>query len=187
MLDDLDRLTELEHWPDEALVLEVQSGNIRAFEFIVQRYQTRLFWFIRRIVRDQAIAEEILQDTFLNLYRTIERVDTAQRFSTYLHAIAKHQAISALRRMKADVPLEIADGLVDYDPIEEKLTKRDEAAQVRRAIEQLEEKYRQVIRLFYFDYLSYEEIQKETGLPLNTVRTHLRRAKEILRKDLDHA
>ena len=100
---------EFEDWPDEALVLEVQSGNIRAFEYIVRRYHARLFAFLRRMIQDEATVEEVVQDAFLNLYRTIDRVDTSQRFSTYLHAIAKHQAISTWRKMKDAVPLDAAE------------------------------------------------------------------------------
>ncbi len=179
-------LTEFEDWPDEALVLEVQSGNIRAFEYIVRRYHARLFAFLRRMIQDEATVEEVVQDAFLNLYRTIDRVDTSQRFSTYLHAIAKHQAISTWRKMKDVVPLDAAEHIADDDPIEERLMKASDGEYVRRAISTLEEKYRHVLQLYYFDTLNYEEIQRVMHLPLNTVRTHLRRAKELLRRELDH-
>ena len=180
------RLTDFEDWPDEALVLEVQSGDIRAFEYLVHRYHRRLFFFLRRLIRDEAIVEEVVQDAFFNLYRTIERVDPTKRFSTYLHAIAKHQAISTLRKMKLALPIETAEDITDDDPIEERLSKQHESVEIQQLIDELEEKYRSVIKLYYFDTLSYEEIQEKTGLPINTVRTHLRRAKELLRQRLSY-
>ena len=157
---------------DEILVREVQEGNILAFEEIVRRYQKRLIWFVTRIVHDQARAEEICQDAFFKTYQVIDRVDPSKKFSTFLFEIAKNKAIDEIRKTKREVPLQdIA--------VEEKLV--DETG-IREAVEKLPKAYRQPVKLYYFSDLSYQEISRKLGMPINTVRTHLRRAKERLKQ-----
>ena len=157
---------------DEILVREVQEGNILAFEEIVRRYQKRLIWFVTRIVHDQARAEEICQDAFFKTYQVIDRVDPSKKFSTFLFEIAKNKAIDEIRKTKREVPLQdIA--------VEEKLV--DETG-IREAVEKLPKAYREPVKLYYFSDLSYQEISRKLGMPINTVRTHLRRAKERLKQ-----
>lgn len=178
----VDLLTEVEYasWPDEALVMEVQAGNIRPFSLLVQRYQTRLVWFVRRIVSDEEQATDIVQDALFKLYRSIDRYDPRRRFSTYVFTIAKNEAISWLRRQRQNLQLDEIAEIADDVELVAQFEDRERSNRVRTAIAGLEGKYRQVIELYYIDQLDYQEISSRLALPLNTVRTHLRRAKEQL-------
>src|SRR5437868_10882522 len=96
----MDKKTDLE------LVLAIQEGDILAFEVLVKRYQYGLLAFTYRIVHDEATAQEVVQDAFVKVYKYVDRVDPARKFSTYLFEITKNTAISALRAKKHTVSLE---------------------------------------------------------------------------------
>jgi RNA polymerase sigma-70 factor (ECF subfamily) len=174
----------MEKKTDEALVVEIQEGNILAFETLVGRYQRGLLSFVYRIVWDEKTAEEVVQDAFFSVYRSIGSIDTSKKFSTYMFTLAKNAAISALRKRKPSVKLEEMMWVEDDEPFYEKLLRDDLHESVSAAIQSLPHKYQQVIDLYYFQDLSYEEVSQKLKLPVNTVRTHLKRAKEALKKKL---
>ncbi len=174
----MDKKTDLE------LILAIQEGDVLAFEVLVKRYQYGLLAFTNRIVHDHAVAQEVVQDAFLKVYKYIDRVDPARKFSTYLFEITKNTAISALRAKKYTVSLEKVVEATEDGSFYEDFVRADEGVWVRRAVNKLEKKYKKVITLYYFGDLSYEEISKKLSLPINTIRTHISRAKIELKKIL---
>lgn len=170
---------------DEELVRSIQQGDVLAFEILVKRYQRRLFSFVFHIIYDVHAAEEVVQDALFSVYQSIDRVDVAKKFSSYLFTIAKNTAISYLRRQKQTVSLgEIEELASEEETLYEELIEAEKQHRVRQSLLALEEKYRRVISLYYFDDLSYEEISQKLKLPVNTVRTHLLRAKQQLKEVL---
>lgn len=172
---------------DEELVREIQDGDILSFEVLVRRYQNRIRHFVNRIVFDQEMAAEVTQDAFLKTYQAIERVDPKRKFSTFLFEVAKNTAISYLRKTKRAVPLTQDLPTEEGKTFWEKMEKNETQEKVRTALKMLPEKYQKIVGLYYFKDLSYKEIGKKLRLPVNTVRTHLRRAKlqlkELLKDD----
>ncbi|HUD20359.1 MAG TPA: RNA polymerase sigma factor [Patescibacteria group bacterium] len=171
---------------DRELVVAIQKGNIIAYEKLVVRYQRGLFVFVMRIVHDEAVASEVVQDALFNVYRHISRVDPERKFSTYMFEIAKNTAFSAIRSKKATVSLEEIVDIEDDEPFIEQIFRSDRIASVKLAVSHLPQKYKRVITLYYFHELSYEEVSRELHIPVNTVRTHLKRAKVALRKKLHY-
>lgn len=172
---------------DENLVLRIKEGDISAFEILVRRYQKKLYLFVYRITEDSGLAEEVIQDAFLNLYKTIERVDTTRKFSSYIFQIAKNTAISYLRKRKIAISLkEVIEVAGEDETVYEKLVRKDTVNLLRQKLDKLPFTCRQVIMLYYFEDLSYNQIQKKLKLPLNTIKTRLRRAKLELLKLFDH-
>lgn len=169
---------------DEALVRDVQEGSISAFEALVGRYQKKLHSFVTYLVRDDISAQDIVQESFISLYKSIDRVDTTKKFSTYLFSLTRNHAISYLRGRKIHLPLEHAADIATRELPETVIEQQDESRRIEAALQDIDEKFSRVIRLYYFDNLSYEETGKALGIPVNTVRTHLRRAKTALRKAL---
>jgi RNA polymerase sigma-70 factor (ECF subfamily) len=171
---------------DEQLVTAIQQGDVFAFELLVRRYQKKLHIFVLHIVRDEATAHDVVQESFINLYKTIDRVDTKQKFSHYVFAIARNSALSALRARRKTVPLDDLASAYEDEYLFEGLMQAERTHMVRSALGKLDTKYARLIKLYYFDDLSYEEMSKKLRLPLNTVRTHLRRAKLMLQKRLPY-
>ena len=179
---------------DAELVARYRAGEAEAFADLVMRYTSPLFNLIHRLVSDRAEAENLTQETFLRAWNALPRISLDQPLKPYLMRIAvnlcsdwseKNRAVW-LEPFEADnersAPASDADEMLDG------LGDAELAGRVRAAVEELPPAYRVVITLRYTEELSYEEIAMALDLPLNTVRTHLRRAKsqlgELLADDL---
>ncbi len=170
-----------EHLSDELLVTRIQNGDIPAYEILVRRYQNKLLRFARRIVNNTEDAEEVVQDTFINLYKTVERIDTAKKFTSYLYTVAKNSAISYVRKRHMHVSVQDIPEIPDESLTPEEFTEKAVIKEsIKTSLHKLPVKYRTVISLYYFRDLSYEEIAGKLDIPINTVRTHIKRAKEML-------
>jgi RNA polymerase sigma-70 factor, ECF subfamily len=169
---------------DEELVIAVREGDIQSFETLVKRYQRGLFSFVMRFLRDEGAASDIVQETLFTIYQVIDRVDTSKKFSTFVFEIAKNKSISLLRARKKHISLEEVADMAEDESFIEQFLRKDLALSVRAAVKKLPGKYRDVISLYYFDELSYEEVSQKLALPVNTIRTHLRRAKTELKKHI---
>lgn len=159
---------------DKELVVAVQSGDIAAFEMLVRRYQKRLHVYAVRFVGSHQSADEVVQDALFKLYQTIDRVDASRKLSSYVYTITKHTAISYLRSHRSLLRLN------------EMIAQEEKAdfSHIYDAVDQLSASYRSVIKLYYFDELSYKEISSKLRVPINTVRTYLFRAKKLLKERL---
>lgn len=167
---------------DEELVTAVQQGDITSYEELVTRYQRGLSSFVMRFLHDEPLAADVVQESLFKVYQVIDSIDTTKKFSTFVFEIAKNNAISLLRKQKKNISLEDAADFADDESFIEQYLLADLADSVRTAVHKLPKKYRDVITLYYFDDLSYEEVSKTLQLPINTVRTHLKRAKDQLKK-----
>ncbi len=162
---------------DQQLISQIKQGNIAAFEELVKKYQSKLIHFTARYV-DIADAQDIAQNTFIKIYQNIHKIDTDKKFSTYMFTIAKNEAFSFLRKHKREVPLD--ELIIDNDsPVGEL---KIEESGLGNAVDKLDKKYKKVIKMYYFDELQYDQIAAALKLPVNTIRTHLKRAKAALKK-----
>jgi RNA polymerase sigma-70 factor (ECF subfamily) len=167
---------------DEELVLAIQKGDISAYEELVRRYQQGLYVFIFRILHDDAASRDIVQDSLVKVYQIIQSIDIQKKFSTFLFEIAKNAALSVLRKRKRILSLDAISEIEEDESFWELYLRQDQQARVRNTVQSLEKKYTIVLSLYYFEDLSYEEIARKTQLPLNTVRTHIKRAKAEFKK-----
>lgn len=168
--------------PDNELIEAVQSGDIAAFEVLVRRYQHRVYAQLLRLANDHELAQEVVQDTFFSVYRTIDRVDPARPLLPYLFTIARNGIISRLRRDKREVAIDEESAVTSDAEIYERVSQEERKATLQAALDRLEPRYRSVLQLYYYEDLSYEEISTRLRLPLNTIRTHIRRGREQLRR-----
>lgn len=170
---------------DKDLILAVKAGDLDAFEALVKKYEGRALNFVFGITKDEPMSEEVLQDTFLKIYKNIDRIDISRKFSSYFYAILKNEAISALRKIKREVNLsEIEYKIESGEDLLEKIHIKETRVQIEAALGKLKAEYREVLKLYYFNDLSYSEIASKMKLPLNTVRTNLKRGKKELKKVL---
>ena len=176
---------------DAELVDRVRRGETRLFAELVARYQDAVFAMASRFVPGAVDAEDVAQEAFLKAYRGLEGFKGEARFSTWLYRITWNLCADWLRRHRrsgrtAHLPLEnaeaLADGRVD---LERGLLASEERRKVREALDGLDEKYRSVIVLLYYQKLSYEEIASVMGVPLKTVETRLYRARRMLKQSLE--
>jgi len=168
---------------DIKLVTDIKNGNVASFEELVKIYQKPLYSFVYKIMRSDLFIEDIVQETFLKIYKNIEKFDIKKKFSTWAFEIAKNTAISYLRKSKKHIP--ITDIEISVPEMHYENTIRHENKElVNKILSEMEKKYKEVLGLFYFEELSYEEIAKKLKLSINTVRTRIRRGKNILMQKL---
>lgn len=173
-------------YSDEELVIAIQGGEVFAFEQLVKRYQRKLLGFVFHIIHDEQSAQDIVQESLINLYKTIDRVDVRKKFSAYVFSIARNTAISYIRKNKKQVPLDDILVSQEEESLYDQITQAEQSHTIEEALAQVPVNYRKAIQLYYFDDLSYEEVGKTLKLPVNTVRTHLRRGKDLLKRILSY-
>lgn len=182
--------TQAETSADERrLVALAQTGDNAAFEALVYRYTAALYRVVRRMVGDDGEAENIVQEAFLRVWMNLSRYRNDRPFFPYLVTVAANLVRDRWRReqrLREDELEALADLLPDPGDLPDRLMENAETLRLlAEAVARLPEPYRAVIALRYDAGFSYEEIAVALGLPLNTVRTHLHRAKAQLRRQLE--
>ena len=152
-----------------------------AFETLVSAYKRRVFGLAYSILGERTAAEDIAQDVFVKLWTALDTFDGRAQLSTWVYAITRNAAISALRRRRlhgslSDEPVfaEAEAASASEDSIE------PDAARLWRAVATLPAAQRQAVILYYQDERPVDEVARMLGLPVNTVKTHLHRARAQL-------
>lgn len=188
-------MVEREQLDDRRLVARILEGEHDRFTELVRRYEKRVINYVYRITHRYEEARDLTQEIFVKVYLAIDRYDPKYQFSTWLFRIAQNSAIDALRKKSiAEVSLtrpsdeeggrerEFADtGISPYRALKNKQL----GAAIDKAVENLPQDYRELIRLRHFAELSYEEIASMKKLPLGTVKNKLFRARNLLKNELD--
>jgi len=180
---------------DLELMLRVRRGDAASFETLLSRYRVPLMGFLRRMVRDQALAEDLAQEVFLRVYKARERYQPEARFTTWLYRIATNLALNAIRDRKDEVPesgSEEAEGgpvierFVDPQPtVEQQLMKGDRERLIRGAVESLPENQRLAVLLHKYQEVDYRQIAGILRVSESAVKSLLFRAYETLRLRLE--
>ncbi len=169
---------------DDELIAAAIAGRAAAFGTLVERYERAVYHLAYRTLRDSEDAKDATQEAFFKAFRALRTFRPGAKFSTWILTIAYHASCDRLARRKRFS----GDALPDRaDPAagpEVHAELADDARRLRAAIDALPEKYRTVITLYHLQNKQYEEIAQVLDLPMGTVKTHLFRAKELLRKAL---
>jgi RNA polymerase sigma-70 factor, ECF subfamily len=170
--------SEMQSTPDEVLIGRIANGDRLAMQVLYARYHVRVFRFVVRLVRDEATAEDVISEVFLDVWRQAGRFEGRSTVSTWLLAIARFKAISALRRRQDE---EAAAAIEDpSDDPATALEKKDKSAMLRKCLGGLSAEHREVIDLVYYHEKSVEEVAEIVGIPENTVKTRMFYARKKL-------
>jgi RNA polymerase sigma-70 factor (ECF subfamily) len=167
---------------DGDLVAMTLRGHPDAFTTLVERYDRAVYHLAYRTLHDVEEARDATQETFFKAFRSLRTFKQGAKFSTWIFAIAYHGCCDRLNRRKRFSSDELPDRADPAPGPEHQVIALDEASQLRAAIDALPDKYRTVVTLFHLQGKQYEEIAAVLGLPMGTVKTHLFRAKEQLRR-----
>jgi RNA polymerase sigma-70 factor, ECF subfamily len=184
------RSHELAELEDSQLAAASLAGEARAFTVLADRYHVRLLNFIHRMIGDRERAEDLVQETFVRVYRHLERYDQNRKFSTWAYTIAGNLAKNELRNRSRN-PMVLFQTIkknwdADHRPLEwednryrpdDLYRKRDLKEKVDRAVAGLPEHHRVVFVLRELEGKTYEEIAEITGVNLGTVKSRLNRAR----------
>lgn len=167
---------------DGELVALALRGHPEAFATLVERYDRAVYHLAYRTLHDVEDARDATQEAFFKAFRSLRTFKPGARFSTWIFAIAYHGCCDRLSRRKRYSSDELPDRADSSPGPEQQTIALDEAQRLRSAIDRLPEKYRTVVTLYHLQGKQYDEIATVLGLPMGTVKTHLFRAKEQLRR-----
>ncbi len=176
---------------DMALVSASQAGDQDAFALLVQRHQRRVFNLVLRMLQQYEEANEVTQETFLAAWQGLSSFRGDARFSTWLFRIAYNCALKQLEQRRRDKALQTAiqgehaeQSVSGDEQISRQLEVRDRQSTVREHLLMLPTKYRIVLILRHLQEMTYEEMAEILTMPIGTIKTHLFRARNLLKERL---
>lgn len=182
---------------DDVLIQRAQNGDQGAFEMLVDRYSAFLLRLISGLVQDEHLAHDVLQNVFLQLYRSLPTLRAGGTLKAWLSRVARNRSFDELRRKRPIFFCEIVPvpGEDECEPFatlpdpdlqpEEQVELHELRQQILKAIELLPTRFRAVVLLRYTEQLSFREIGRALRIPERTAKTHFHRAREPLRTVLE--
>lgn len=169
---------------DQDLVTGALAGNGADFEILIGRYERAVYNLALRMLRNVEDAKDATQEAFFKAYRSLRTFKTGAKFATWILAIAYNASCDRLAKRRRLSDSELPERADPGPGPAEEAEREDEARALRSAIDRLPDKYRAVITLYHLQGKQYDEIATILGVPMGTVKTHLFRAKELLRRRL---
>ena len=176
---------------DQQLVTASKRGDQDAFAQLVQRYQRRIFNLVYRMLQQYEEASEITQETFLAAWQGLPSFRGDARFATWLYRIAYNCALKQLETRKRDWALQAAlqaeqalEGEDTYKRADAQIDEHERQAFVQEHLSRLPAKYRAVLILRHLQDMTYEEMAEILTMPVGTIKTHLFRARNLLKQRL---
>ncbi|MGZ9587321.1 RNA polymerase sigma factor [Paenibacillus marinisediminis] len=178
---------------DQSLVIEFQQGNEDAFHELVERHRHFVLTCICRSVTDKYLAEDIAQDVWLKVYRSLHTYRGEAKFTTWLYRLTRNQLIDSIRKWKPNLQVDLSNrDVTDFMPEtsvshwcdlpEECAIQHEQCQQVQDTLNQLPLKYRSIMVLYHMRERSYAEIAEQMAMPVRTVETRLYRAKSLFKR-----
>lgn len=172
--------------PDTALVQAAKNGDTKAFSQLICKYQKKVKVLGMSFFRNSTDAEDFVQDVFIKIYTSLNTFRGESLFSTWLMRIAYNTAINSVKRRKEYAPLsddyELTDN--DFGP-EEKQLRALTIESVRETLKEIPENYAACLDMYFFYDMAYTEIGIVLDLPVNTVKSHIFRAKKLVKQKLE--
>jgi RNA polymerase sigma-70 factor (ECF subfamily) len=172
---DLGRTASAKVTSDEVLVQLVANGDKDAMRVLFARHNVRVFRFLTRIVGNDATAEDLLNEVFLEVWRNAGRFEARSQVSTWILAIARFKALASMRRRQHDELDDEASQMIEdtADDPEVTVQKTERSALLQQCLQQLSIAHRQVVDLVYYHEQSIEEVAEIIGVPASTVKTRV--------------
>jgi RNA polymerase sigma-70 factor (ECF subfamily) len=172
---------------DDRLILEqILAGQKELFRLLVKRHEQQVYGMGLSFFRNKEDASDFTQEVFLKVYRSLPRFEGRSRFSTWLYKIAYNTAINSVKRNKEYQSLSEEDTIPDADTPERRTLRKILRETILEAVLELPPRFRVCVDLFFFYERSLKEIEAITGYPVNTIKSHVHRAKKILQKKLEN-
>jgi RNA polymerase sigma-70 factor (ECF subfamily) len=164
---------------DEALLQLVAQRNLAAYDLLYRRHAQVMYNLIVRIVRDQATAEDLLQDVFWQIWENANQYRGSGAALAWMMRVARNRALDQLRRQRVRPPVvsddaEEVEAIADATTTEEAVEIQMRRAQVQRALESIPDDQRLCLELAYFEGLSQREIAEQTNMAVGTIKSRIR-------------
>ncbi len=176
---------------DNFYIQEAIRGNTKAFEWLIVKYKDMVYTLALKMLKQTEEAEELAQDVFINVYKSLNKFKGKSKFSTWVYQITYNLSINKLKKLKKakrNRSLNDADenSLIHKDSFENTLDKNEQNKLLNKALDKLPPQERFIISLYYFDDLSLKEISEVVGLKEGNLKVKLYRSRVLLYKELQH-
>ncbi len=174
---------------DEELVEDYLAGDVGAFRAIIDRFHDPLFRFLFRLMGNRQSAEDVFQDTFLQIHQSLDTFDSSRRFKPWLFTIAANKGRDSLRKQNRRAAVSLTsragDGMggalvdllaIDIPNTDSQLEAQEQSRMVQAAIDTLSPRLREALLLAYFQKFTYQQLAESLGIPLGTVKSRLHAA-----------
>jgi RNA polymerase sigma-70 factor (ECF subfamily) len=170
---------------DQEIIDSVRKGNSPDYSIIVNRYKNKAFSMLKRMLKNEFEAEEVLQDCFLKAYNSINSFKGEAKFSTWFYRIVYNSALTRLSSQKRKTEAEMTS-VEDHFNLEseyrsDEIERKDINQLIHNTISKLPERYSAIITMFYLNEMSIEEISEVTGMSISNVKVMLHRSRNSLR------
>ncbi|NOU70301.1 sigma-70 family RNA polymerase sigma factor [Paenibacillus sp. LMG 31458] len=172
---------------DEQLIDQVRQGHSDAYRVLVERHKSYIYTLVYRMVPHKETAEDLTQEVFVKLFRSLAHFRGDAKFTTWLYRMTTN-LVTDFRRSQKRKPYEaLLDKMKGWftdarEQPEEMAMLRDEQERMQALLSELPDKYRLIMYLFHYKQLSYQEMSEVTGLPMKTLETRLYRGKAMLKE-----
>ncbi|MEN8253019.1 MAG: sigma-70 family RNA polymerase sigma factor [Patescibacteria group bacterium] len=171
---------------DGELVKLVREEDQELYAVLVKRYQDKLLRYAQRILRDEDVAIDIVQEAFIKAFKNLNGFNINKKFSSWIYRIAHNLCIDHIRKNKKQISLEenewVKNTISNGEDIEAEFDKKEIKKKVDKVLEKLPVKYRSVLTLYYIEEKTYEEISDVLRVSKGTVATWLSRGKKLMKK-----
>lgn len=177
----------MDEMTDEQLIQQIRQGHTDAYRVIVERHKRYIYTLVYRMVGHKETAEDLTQEVFVKLYRSLDHFRGDAKLTTWLYRMTTN-LVTDFRRAQKRRPYEaLLDKMKSWftdtrEEPEETAVRKDEQAQMHDLLSRLPDKYRIIMVLYHFKQLSYAEMSEITGLPVKTLETRLYRGKAMLKE-----
>jgi RNA polymerase sigma-70 factor (ECF subfamily) len=168
---------------EQVLITRCQLRDRQALAELIERYERPVRYFIRRLVDDADLADELFQDTWLTVIAKIHTLGNPERFTVWLYRIARNRVYEEFRHRKQTVELD--ESMETPESPEDEILSFEDAAQLHRCLGELRPWQKEVLMLRFIESMSYDQIAEVLDCNLGTVRSRIHHAKQALREKLE--
>lgn len=177
----------MEQLTDEQLVDQIRQGEDEAYRLLIERHKHYIYTLVYRMTQHRETAEDLTQEIFIKLYRSLIYFRGESKFTTWLYRLAANVVTDYHRAQKRRPHQTLVDKLKGWftnreEEPEAVAIQKEQQHTVQRLLSELPDKYRLILYLYHYKQLSYQEISEVTQLPLKTIETRLYRGKALLKQ-----
>jgi RNA polymerase sigma-70 factor (ECF subfamily) len=175
----------VEKMDDNSLITAILRGEIEHYEVIMNRYQRSIYYMGLKFFHNESDAQDFTQEVFIHTFKKLQTFSGEKRFFPWLYKLAYNLAVNHYKLKNNHIEIEYEDclGLENNSP-ENELLNNESKTKINEVLSDLPDIYNLVIKMHYFDNLTYPEISTITGKPVNTIKSYIHRAKEIVKAKL---
>jgi len=167
---------------DEQIIEKITAGDSEMFSLLIDRYEPKLWRYVRYLIKDDNKTTDIVQDSFIKAYVNLNSFKKDKKFSSWIYRIAHNEAVNIIKRHSKDVSMPEDFDFKSDEDIEKNFEIKEIGEEIQECLGKIPLIYSEALELFFLEEKSYEEISDILRIPMGTVATRINRAKILMRK-----